>query len=94
MDDQKLDQMFEMTAENNRMLHAMRRNAFIGGILKFAFWVLILVVIPYYMWLYIQPYVQEVQGTYQHVTEQSQQADSVFAEIGKFFSQFGGASGK
>ncbi len=70
----------------------MRRNARIGGILKIVFWILLLVVIPYYAWLYVQPYVQQIQGTYQTVQKQSQGFSN--SDIGKFFQQLGGTSTK
>lgn len=87
-----------MTKENNHMLRAMRRSAMIGGILKFVFWIFIFFVIPYFLWQYLQPYLEEVSKMYQqiHGSAASAQAssDSLFAEAQKFFSQFGSGGAK
>jgi len=59
--DDRLEEIFRLTRENNRMLHAMRRNAFLGGILKLAIYAA-MVVIP--LWLYLQylaPVVNDMQ---------------------------------
>lgn len=60
----------ELTEENNRLIRSMRRMAFWGGVLRFGWWLLILVIVPlaaYYF--YLAPYitefmdgVREVQG--------------------------------
>jgi len=92
MEEEKLNEMFEMVRQNNAMLRTMRRNAMVGSIIKFVFWILLLVVVPYYVWQYFQPYLEEIQNTYQsvHGTQQS------FADSGiaKFFEQFGGNGSK
>jgi predicted PurR-regulated permease PerM len=46
-----LQQTYQLAKENNRMLHAMRRHAFISGIIKLLVYAALLV-IPF--WLYIQ----------------------------------------
>lgn len=47
----KLAEILRLTKENNRMLHKMRRNAFVGGIVRFLMWAAFLI-IP--LWLYMQ----------------------------------------
>jgi hypothetical protein len=93
MEEEKLNEMFEMVRENNSMLRTMRRNAMVGSVLKFAFWVIILVVVPYYIWQYFQPYLEEIQHTYQSVQTTSDNVSN--SDIAKFFEQFAGnSSGK
>jgi flagellar biosynthesis/type III secretory pathway M-ring protein FliF/YscJ len=59
-----LRQTFELSQQNNRMLHAMRRNALLGGIVKFIFYILILVVAPLWVYTtYLQPLVQNLEKT-------------------------------
>ena len=59
-----LQDIFKMTKENNKMLHAMRRNAFIGGILRFVIWILLFVVAPYWIYMtYLAPVVQQMNAT-------------------------------
>ncbi|MDE2020440.1 MAG: hypothetical protein KGJ13_08910 [Patescibacteria group bacterium] len=97
-DDDRLNRLERMTIDNNRMLHGMRRRAFFGGLLKLAFWIVILVVLPYYAWLYVQPYVEQAQGTYQSIQHTQQQVASSTSAVNGFFGQFGklfgGSSGK
>jgi len=90
MEEEKLNEMFEMVRQNNSMLRTMRRSALIGGILKFIFWVVILVVIPYYVWQYFQPYLKQIQSTYQTVQGQGQSLSDSSSSIAKFFQQFTG----
>ncbi len=97
MDEQKLNEMYEMTRENNSMLRSMRRNAMIGGAIKFIFWVIVLVVIPYYVWQYFQPYLGAVTSFYdnaQNVGSGQSSGSPSFSDLQKFFSQFGGGSAK
>ena len=92
MDEQKMNELYELTKENHRMLKAIRRDAFVGGIFKFVWWVVILVVIPYFTCLYLQPYLNDVAHTYNSVktttnTVQAQTSGG-FAAIENFFKQF------
>lgn len=105
MDDKKLEEMYVLTKDNNRMLHAMRREAFIGGILKFVWWVLIIIVLPYlvYVW-YLQPYLDQVLSVYQQVQGQAGQVNDAVNQlqgaseglsgIQKLFEQFFPSGGK
>ena len=92
MEDEKLERMFELTEENNRMLHTMRRNAMVGGALKVVFWAIVLVGIPYYVWLYVQPYLQKAESAYASAQHTSQSVSD--SPITKFFEQFGSGSAK
>lgn len=74
-----MDEIYNLVKENNRMLKSMRRSAFIGGVLKFIFWIVILVVIPYFMYtLYIKPIVDQIIPVAQQFQES---ADSVNATV-------------
>ena len=98
----KLNEMYSMVKENHRMLKDMRRDAFIGGLLQIVWWVVVLIVLPYVSWLFIQPYLQGLMGTYQAAQNQSAQLSGALSELnelggGKFdvsklLEQFG--SGK
>lgn len=84
MDEQKLDEIYTLTKDNNRMLRAMRRDAFVGGVVKFIIWVIMFVVLPYIAWLFIQPYLQGAVDSYQKVQKT---ADAVNASAGANASQ-------
>lgn len=70
IDKETFDEMFRLTRDNNRMLHAMRRSAFLGSVLKFVFYAAI---IGFSVWSYLQfvapmldqtlKMMQQVQGT-------------------------------
>lgn len=47
----KLEEILRLTKDNNRMLHAMRRNAFLGSVVKVIVWAAF-IIIP--LWLYMQ----------------------------------------
>lgn len=89
MDEKKLEELFRMVQENNRMLHSARRSAFIGGIFKFVFWVLILVVLPYIAWLYLEPYFNTIMAQYQTLQSQSGALSSQASALQEQLNQFG-----
>lgn len=69
MDEKKMDELYEMVRENNHMLKSQRRAAFVGSIFKVIWWALILVILPYFTWLYLQPYLDTIMGQYQTVQQ-------------------------
>jgi uncharacterized protein YpmB len=83
MDDKKLEEMYAATMENNRMLKGMRRSAFVGGIVKFVWWIVILIVLPYFTWLYIQPYLENVMSQYQNIQGQAGNVTTQAADLQK-----------
>lgn len=81
MDDERAKQMFDMVRDNNRMLRSMRRSAFIGGILKVIVWVFFLIVLPYFAWLYIQPYLSLANEQLEVAKTQSAQTKELIDKI-------------
>jgi uncharacterized membrane protein YukC len=64
VNEQSEQELYELTRENNKMLHAMRRNAWLGGIVKIIFYILILVVAPLWIYsTYLAPLVSNMQQT-------------------------------
>jgi len=78
----KLEELLRLTKDNNRMLHAMRRNAFLGSVVKFIVWAAF-IIIP--LWLYMQ-YLAPVMASMMDTMEQIQ-GTSANAQ-----AQFGGMS--
>jgi hypothetical protein len=71
-DRQLLEDTYELARENNRILHAQRRDAFVGGIVKFIFWILIFLILPYYLYaFYLKPYLDQFVATYQGIEEKT-----------------------
>ena len=90
-----MNELYELAKDNNHMLKAIRRDAFVGGIFKFIFWVLMLVVVPYITWLFIEPYVKGVTDTYQSVKKTSDTVNSKtsadFKQIQDLIDKFTGS---
>ena len=75
--------------ENNRMLHAMRRNAFIGGIIKFLLYVGLFVALP--LWLYstyLAPIITSTMETMQQIQGTGTQAQSQIDKLQETLNQF------
>ena len=94
-----MEEVYKLAKENNRMLRAMRREAFVGGIIKFVWWILILIVIPYFVYVwYLQPYLDQVLSLYEQAQGQAGQVNdavnqlkesaSGLSGIQKFIEQF------
>ncbi len=86
-----LDEIYDLEKDNNRMLHAMRRSAFIWGMIKLIFYVLILVVAPLYIYsTWVQPFLDNASQTFHQVqgtgTSIQLQVDQVAALWNKFVS--------
>jgi hypothetical protein len=64
MNDIEMKELLELTRENNKLLHKMRRGAIYGNIFRFFYWTIILggpVIIYFY---YLQPYMQQLLDAY------------------------------
>ena len=67
LDKQTLQDLYRLTKENNKMLHAMRRNAFWGGILKFIIYGAFLLAPLWFYMQYLAPAVNQALATMQQV---------------------------
>ena len=77
----KLEEIYRLTKENNRMLHAMRRNAFLGGLLKLVMYVLLFVVLPVWAYMqYLAPVMDQMLKTMNQVQTAGTQAQSQMGE--------------
>mgnify|MGYP003393357634 CR=1 FL=1 len=84
----KLDEILRISKENNRMLHAMRRNAWLGSIFKLVMWAAF-VIIP--LWLYMQylaPIMQSMLESYQQVQGTSAKAQAQLGQMNEYLKQF------
>jgi hypothetical protein len=67
MDDQRLEEMYRLVRENNKMLHAQRRGAFIGGIVKAIVWIA-MILVPIWLYMtYLAPLLQTTLNTMQQI---------------------------
>ncbi|OGG59874.1 hypothetical protein A2765_04810 [Candidatus Kaiserbacteria bacterium RIFCSPHIGHO2_01_FULL_56_24] len=77
----KLEEILRLTKENNRMLHKMRRSAFLGGLFKFIMWAAF-IIIP--LWLYMQylaPVMQDMIDTMNKIQGTSASAQAQFGGL-------------
>ena len=83
----KLEEILRLTKENNRMLHAMRRNAFVGSIFRFVMWAAFLI-IP--LWLYMQylaPVMQDMMETMEKIQGTGASAQAQFSGMSESFQK-------
>lgn len=79
-----LRRIYDLAKDNNRMLHAMRRNAFVGGFFRLVLWA-VAVFIPLYMYfVYFQPVISELTSS---IGAMKAAGASASAQAGQFGAQ-------
>lgn len=86
-DQDKLDEIHRLVRENNRMLHSMRRSAWLGGILKFVMYAAFLLIPLYFYMEYIAPMLETTLNTLNQVQGASQNAQSQFSQYSEYLKQ-------
>lgn len=83
-----LKETYRLTLENNQMLRSMRRNAFVGSVIKFAIYAALLLV-PIWLYLtYVAPMMQDLLNTAQQVQGASADAQARFGDFSSVFDQY------
>lgn len=80
-DNAMLREMYRLTQDNNRMLHAMRRTAFFGGILKVIIWIVILGTPIWFYLTYFAPVVSDLQKTVSQTQGVSAEAQTQIKQL-------------
>lgn len=81
LDRGELEQILKLTRENNRMLHAMRRNAWLGGVFKIVMWAAF-IIIPFWLYMqYLAPVMQSAMETMNQVQGTGAKAQAQFGEL-------------
>lgn len=75
-DHELLQRTYELARENNKMLHAARRNAFWGGLLKFVLYAAFLFIPLWAYMQYLSPVVNEALKTMEKVQGTNAQAQA------------------
>lgn len=84
-----MKEILRLTQENNKMLHKMRRGAFMKTFLQIVFYILLLV-IPAYIYLqYMQPMVNQMMTTVQQIQGTGVQAQAQFGSFQEMLKNFG-----
>ena len=98
-DRQKLEEMYRLTKDNNRMLHSMRRNAFWGGLLKFVIYAGLIGVPIWFYLSYFAPVLQsmmqtmnQLQGTGTKASAQMSSFQDMMKQAQALFDRFGSSS--
>ena len=88
-DKQKLDEIYRLERENNRMLHTMRRNAFWGSIIRWVVYIVIFVLAPLYVYnTYVAPVMQSFQHAVDRVNGTSTKVEAQFSGIQDMWREF------
>lgn len=81
LDRTQVEQILRLVKDNNRMLHAMRRNAWLGGIFKLIVWAAI-VIVPFWLYMqYLAPIVGSMMDTMEKLQGTGAQAQAQFSDI-------------
>jgi len=90
-----LQETFKLARDNNRMLHAMRRNAFFGGIFKLITYALFIGIPLWFFATYLYPMLDstmktlnQVQGQFQQVQGTGAQMDAQLGDLSSLMDQF------
>ena len=83
-----LHETYQLARENNKMLHAMRRNAFLGGIFKLIFWIALIVAPIWFYQAYLSPVVDSMLKSINQIGGASATAQSQFAELQNALKKF------
>lgn len=93
MNEREIKELLELTRENNKLLHKIRRHAVWGSVFSILYWAFILgvpVVLYYY---YLQPYLGQVLDTYSgiqnEINNSLQETGDQTKKLGDLFGIFG-----
>ena len=82
-----LKETYQLVRDNNRMLHAMRRNAFLGGLFKLALYAVMIGVPLWFFVTYLMPILNTTVNTMNQVQGQLETVKDAGAQ---FNAQFDG----
>lgn len=81
LDRTQLEQVLRLAKDNNRMLHAMRRSAWLGGILKLVLWAAFIIV-PFWLYMqYLAPVMTSAMQTMQQIQGTGAKAQAQFGDL-------------
>ena len=82
-------EIYRLVKENNKMLHKMRRNAFWGAVIKIILYVVLLIIIPYWLYAtYLAPIVNSTLETVEKMQGTSANAQLQLENLQETLKQF------
>lgn len=88
MDDQTLQEIHRLALENNRMLHSMRRNAFLSGLVRLIVYAVLVIVPLWFYYVYMAPVVNSMLQTMQQIQGTGAQAQANFSSLEQAWKEF------
>ncbi|OGG58472.1 hypothetical protein A3C86_04765 [Candidatus Kaiserbacteria bacterium RIFCSPHIGHO2_02_FULL_49_16] len=86
--EQTQEEIYRLVKENNKMLHGMRRNAFLGGVFKVIFWIALIVAPIWFYQIYLSPVVDSMLQSINQIGGASATAQSQFTELQNALKKF------
>lgn len=83
-----LKEILRLTEENNKMLHKMRRGAFMKTVLQIIFYILLIVIPAYFYVQYMAPMVNQLLSTVQQIQGTGAQAQAQFGSFQEMLKTF------
>jgi len=68
-----------LSEDNNKMLHSMRRSAWVSRFMRLI-WIAIIVVASVYSYLYFQPYIDQILTLYGNIQDLQQKAQGLLSQ--------------
>lgn len=78
---QKFDEMYRLAKENNKMLHAMRRNAFYGGLIRLVVWAALLGIPVWLFFTYLFPVFETMMEAFEQIQGTGVAAQGQFEDV-------------
>ena len=85
---QTQEEIYRLVKENNKMLHGMRRNAFLGGAFKVIFWIALIIAPIWFYQTYLSPVVDSMLKSINQVGDAGANAQSQFRELQNVLQKF------
>ncbi|MBL4644463.1 MAG: hypothetical protein JKX80_01200 [Candidatus Pacebacteria bacterium] len=79
--DKKIDALYQMVQQNNKMLRSMKRAAFWGSIFKILFYAVVLGIPVYLFFTIFQPILASLLDTYSQIQQTGAQLQNVGSQV-------------
>jgi hypothetical protein len=84
----QLKEILRLTQENNKMLHKMRRGAFMKSMVQLVVYALLLIIPAYFYVQYLHPVITQLTNTVQQIQGTGAQAQAQFSGLQDMWRAF------